>query len=145
MIVTFENYLHCQTGLVKTSRDTLFLHPLPQHLAKHVTSSKDATPHLVYRRSFEDSDVWCNIKSGKINQFFKICFFLRLLFFVFSFLIFNMLFFSVQVSLCSHFQRSINWQTIIIIIIVIIIIIIIMMMMMIIIRWRKYPAQIYCI
>ncbi|CAH3193208.1 unnamed protein product, partial [Porites evermanni] len=44
------------TGLVKTSRDTLFLHPLPPHLAKHVTSSKDATPHLVYRRSFEDSD-----------------------------------------------------------------------------------------
>ena len=68
--MTFENYLHCQTGLVKTSRDTLFLHPLPPHLAKHVTSSKDATPHLVYRRSFEDSDAWCNIKSGKNQSIF---------------------------------------------------------------------------
>ncbi|KAM7451841.1 metalloendopeptidase [Porites harrisoni] len=55
------------TGLVKTSRDTLFLHPLPPHLAKHVTSSKDATPHLVYRRSFEDSDAWCNIKSDEAD------------------------------------------------------------------------------
>lgn len=43
--------------MVKTSRDTLFVHPLPEHLAKHVTSSDGATPHLVYRRSFREDDV----------------------------------------------------------------------------------------
>ncbi|XP_073255860.1 A disintegrin and metalloproteinase with thrombospondin motifs 18-like [Porites lutea] len=45
------------TGLVKTSRDTFLVHPLPAHLAKHVTSSGDATPHLVYRRSFFEGSV----------------------------------------------------------------------------------------
>lgn len=45
------------TGIVKTSRDTLFVHPLPAHLAKHVTSSEDAIPHLVYRRSLKEDDV----------------------------------------------------------------------------------------
>lgn len=48
------------TGMVKTSRDTLFVHPLPEHLAKHVTSGDDATPHLVYRRSFREDDVSYN-------------------------------------------------------------------------------------
>ena len=42
---------------MKTSRDTLFVHPLPAHLAKHVTSSEDAIPHLVYRRSLKEDDV----------------------------------------------------------------------------------------
>ena len=46
--------------MVKTSRDTLFVHPLPEHLAKHVTSGDDATPHLVYRRSFREDDVSYN-------------------------------------------------------------------------------------
>lgn len=45
------------TGIVKTSRDTLFVHPLPAHLAKHVTSSEDATPHLVHRRSVKEEVV----------------------------------------------------------------------------------------
>ena len=43
--------------MVKTSRETLFVHSLPEHLAKHVTSSDDATPHLVYRRSFSVDNV----------------------------------------------------------------------------------------
>lgn len=42
------------TGIVKTSRESLFVHPLPAHLAKHVTSSEDATPHLVHRRSVKE-------------------------------------------------------------------------------------------
>ena len=42
--------------MVKTSRDTLFVHPLPEHLAKHLTSGDDYTPHLVYRRSFREDD-----------------------------------------------------------------------------------------
>ena len=46
--------------MVKTSQDTLFVHPLPGHLAKHVTSNDDATPHLVYRRSFREDDVSYN-------------------------------------------------------------------------------------
>ena len=46
--------------MVKTSRDTLFVHPLPEHLAKHVTSNDDATPHLVYRRSLREDDVSFN-------------------------------------------------------------------------------------
>jgi len=50
------------TGMVKTSRDTLFVHHLPPHLAKHVTSSDDeTTPHLVYRRSLrEENDSFIN-------------------------------------------------------------------------------------
>lgn len=48
------------TGMVKTSRDTLFVHPLPEHLAKHVTSGDDATPHLVYRRSLREDDISYN-------------------------------------------------------------------------------------
>jgi len=43
--------------MVTTSRETLFVHPLPEHLAKHVTSSEDTTPHLVYRGSFPDNYV----------------------------------------------------------------------------------------
>ena len=48
--------------MVKTSRDTLFVHHLPSHLAKHVTSSEDgATPHLVYRRSLrKENDSFIN-------------------------------------------------------------------------------------
>ena len=42
--------------MVKTSRDTLFVHPLPAHLAKHVTSNDDVTPHLVYRQSLNKED-----------------------------------------------------------------------------------------
>lgn len=44
-------FLCCQTGLVKRSHDTFVIHPLPAHLARHVTSDEGATPHLVYKRS----------------------------------------------------------------------------------------------
>ena len=38
--------------MIKLSRDTLYVHPLPDHLAKHVTSgSGGAKTHLVYRKS----------------------------------------------------------------------------------------------
>ena len=40
-----------QTGLVKRSHDTFVIHPLPAHLARHVTSDEGATPHLVYKIS----------------------------------------------------------------------------------------------
>lgn len=75
-----------QTGIVKTSRDTLFVHPLPAHLAKHVTSSEDATPHLVHRRSVKEdvislkNDVMHMVKEG--NEAF---FFLTLMNIVFPF------------------------------------------------------------
>lgn len=65
-----------QTGIVKTSRDTLFVHPLPAHLAKHVTSSEDATPHLVHRRSVKEevislkNDVIHMVKEGNEGFFF---------------------------------------------------------------------------
>lgn len=71
---------------MKTSRDTLFVHPLPAHLAKHVTSSEDATPHLVHRRSVKEdvislkNDVMHMVKEG--NEAF---FFLTLMNIVFPF------------------------------------------------------------
>ena len=71
---------------MKTSRDTLFVHPLPAHLAKHVTSSEDATPHLVHRRSVKEdvislkNDVLHMVKEG--NEAF---FFLTLMNIVFPF------------------------------------------------------------
>ncbi|XP_068732164.1 A disintegrin and metalloproteinase with thrombospondin motifs 6-like isoform X2 [Montipora capricornis] len=52
------------TGMVKTSRNTLFVHPLPAHLAKHVTSNRDVTPHLVYRRTLKQSDVGYEMLEG---------------------------------------------------------------------------------
>ena len=61
---------------MKTSRDTLFVHPLPAHLAKHVTSSEDATPHLVHRRSVKEdvislkNDVMHMVKEGNEAFFF---------------------------------------------------------------------------
>ncbi|KAL9986875.1 hypothetical protein ACROYT_G001084 [Oculina patagonica] len=41
------------TGMIKLSSETLFVHPLPDHLAKHVTTGSGAKPHLVYRKSAE--------------------------------------------------------------------------------------------
>lgn len=40
-----------QTGMISLSNDTFFIHPLPNHLAKHVTIRNAAKPHLVYRKS----------------------------------------------------------------------------------------------
>lgn len=39
------------TGMIQTSRDTLYVQPLPARLAKHVTSNEQTTPHLVIKRS----------------------------------------------------------------------------------------------
>ena len=60
---------------MKTSRESLFVHPLPAHLAKHVTSSEDATPHLVHRRSVKEevislkNDVMHMVKEGNEGFF----------------------------------------------------------------------------
>ncbi|XP_015758816.1 PREDICTED: A disintegrin and metalloproteinase with thrombospondin motifs 18-like [Acropora digitifera] len=59
------------TGMVKTSRDTLFVHPLPAHLAKHLPSNGDATPHLIHRRSSNKNRAGYNretTKDGKITN-----------------------------------------------------------------------------
>lgn len=40
-----------QTGIVRRSRDTFFIHALPARLARHVKGKEEAIPHLVYRRS----------------------------------------------------------------------------------------------
>lgn len=39
-----------QSGMIRLSSDTLFVHPIPDHLVKHVTDRKGTTPHLVYRK-----------------------------------------------------------------------------------------------
>lgn len=40
--------------MLKLSSDTLFIHPLPTHLAKRaVSSEEDMTPHLIYKRSLQ--------------------------------------------------------------------------------------------
>ena len=50
--------------MIKLSRDTLYIHPLPDHLARHVTSgSGGAKTHLVYRKSKVLSQ--CHTKVGK--------------------------------------------------------------------------------
>ena len=40
--------------MIKLSNDTLFIHPLPTHLAKRaVPSDENATPHLIYKKSLQ--------------------------------------------------------------------------------------------
>lgn len=42
------------TGMLKLSSDTLFIHPLPTHLAKRAApNGQKATPHLIYKRSLQ--------------------------------------------------------------------------------------------
>ena len=54
--------------MIKLSNDTLYVHPLPDHLAKHVTSgSGGAKTHLVYRKSKVSSQ--CQTKVGKRKCF----------------------------------------------------------------------------
>ena len=38
-----------QTGMLRLSRDTFFIHPVPDHLTKHVTTQ--SKPHLIYKKS----------------------------------------------------------------------------------------------
>ena len=40
-----------QTGMLRLSRDTFFIHPVPDHLTKHVTIQSKAKPHLIYKKS----------------------------------------------------------------------------------------------
>ena len=54
-----------QTGMVKTSRETLFVHPLPAHLAKHLPRNGDATPHLIHRRSSNENRAGYNRETTK--------------------------------------------------------------------------------
>ena len=50
--------------MIKLSRDTLYVHPLPDHVAKHVTGgSGGAKTHLVYRKSKVSSQ--CHTKASK--------------------------------------------------------------------------------
>jgi len=39
------------SGMIRTSSDLFFVHPLPTHLAKRVRRSADYAPHLIYRLS----------------------------------------------------------------------------------------------
>lgn len=39
------------TGMIKLARDTLFIHPIPDHLTKHVITKSKAKPHLIYKKS----------------------------------------------------------------------------------------------
>lgn len=47
------NYLYPphQTGIIRTSRDTLLVRPLPARLARHVTDNFKTLPHLVIKIS----------------------------------------------------------------------------------------------
>ena len=52
-----------QTGMIKLLSETFFVHLLPDHLAKHVTTGSGARPHLVYRKSAEP--LHCKTRSGR--------------------------------------------------------------------------------
>ena len=56
-----------QTGMISLSNDTFFIHPLPNHLAKHVTIRNAAKPHLVYRKSV--TSLHCLDSSGMGRPF----------------------------------------------------------------------------
>ena len=56
-----------QTGMISLSNDTFFIHPLPNHLAKHVTIRNAAKPHLVYRKSA--TSLHCLDSSGMRRPF----------------------------------------------------------------------------
>lgn len=65
LIVFVSFCITIQTGMVKTSRETLFVHPLPAHLAKHLPSNGDATPHLIHRRSSNQNRAGYNRETTK--------------------------------------------------------------------------------
>ncbi|XP_078372204.1 A disintegrin and metalloproteinase with thrombospondin motifs 6-like isoform X1 [Oculina patagonica] len=54
------------TGMIKLSSETLFVHPLPDHLAQHVTTGSGAKPHLVYRKSAIPLN--CGTKAGAASN-----------------------------------------------------------------------------
>ncbi|XP_078379423.1 A disintegrin and metalloproteinase with thrombospondin motifs 6-like [Oculina patagonica] len=49
-VVALSN-LRGLTGMIQTSRGTLFIQPLPAHLAKHVTNNGKMTSHLLFKSS----------------------------------------------------------------------------------------------
>lgn len=48
--------------MIRLSRDTLFIQPIPDHLAKHVITGNGAKLHLVHRKSTDVND--CQSKTG---------------------------------------------------------------------------------
>lgn len=44
------------TGIVRRSRDTFLIHPLPKRLARHFGDKEGAKPHLIYRRSSQENN-----------------------------------------------------------------------------------------
>ena len=59
--------------MIRTSRDLLFVQPLPAHLAKRVRRRADSSPHLIYRLPPGNSDaLGCQTKtSGRPITFFS--------------------------------------------------------------------------
>ncbi|KAL9986862.1 hypothetical protein ACROYT_G001068 [Oculina patagonica] len=50
-------------GMIRSSRDTLFVHPLPDHLSRHVTTAGNGgKAHLVYKKSMEPAH--CQTKTA---------------------------------------------------------------------------------
>lgn len=55
--------------MIRLSDDTLFVHPLPNHLKNHVTTKSGAKPHLVYRKSAKQ--IKCQSNTGTLLVFSK--------------------------------------------------------------------------
>ena len=58
--------------MLRLSSDTLFIHPLPIHLAKRTPSSNEKeTPHLLYKKPLQfDFDDVSRTKSGTVFLFY---------------------------------------------------------------------------
>lgn len=54
--------------MIRLSRDTLFVQPIPEHLAKHATAGNGAKLHLVYRKSRYVND--CQTKAGHLTTLY---------------------------------------------------------------------------
>lgn len=54
--------------MIRLSRDTLFVQPIPEHLAKHATAGNGAKLHLVYRKSTDVND--CQTKAGHLTALY---------------------------------------------------------------------------
>ena len=56
--------------MLKLSSETLFMHPLPTHLAKRaVPGEENATPHLIYKKSLQVQIDAKTAKRGKADIF----------------------------------------------------------------------------
>lgn len=52
-----------KAGMISLMEHSLFLHPLPAHLARDYGSVDGAQPHVIYRRSLDDViDVNCDVE-----------------------------------------------------------------------------------